>query len=234
MSLKKKLLIRVGLFAGLLFAVNTYAWFIYIDKFDGVISADVISWDITFYDDSEDINSIALNINELFPGMPDYNKSIVVSNSSDMSATFEYEVKSIKLFGIEYTNVLAIENILNNSLPFKITFSKNKDIIQSGGDHANFIINVKWDFEQENPYWKINDLYEYNEYINYYKKINNEYVIDDTINSSTFSSNINNLYIESDDADTYWGTKAAIFKNEHPSTACLSINMDLIVTQNMN
>lgn len=232
---KKKIIIRTFLLSLFLFAINTYAWFIYIDKFDGNINANVISWDVTFYDDDADINSIALEIDELYPGMDLYNKKIMVSNSGDLKATFQYEVLSFTLLGQTYTageryTSSDLVNILSQSFPFKITFSKNKDELNSGGDNAKFEINVRWDFESNQEYYKINSFFEYSDSIDYYI-YDDDYILDDDVTIENFNSKINSLYIESDEADTYWGSRASLYKIANPGSNCLSLELNLIVSQ---
>lgn len=233
-KLKKKLLIRSMIFTLFLLGINTYAWFIYMDKFDGNINADVIAWDITLYDEDE-VNALSLNINDLHPGMNNYTKTIRVNNNSDMPATFNYEMKGFTLFGVPYQAGSTytsddLINILTTYFPFEITFSKNKTDLYSNGDNAMFSINVNWPFEQDTEYYKINNFFGFDNKIDYYI-YNNGYVIDDTVNINNFASKANNLYVLSDDADTYWGVKSSEYKKTNPSLPCLKLELDLIVTQ---
>lgn len=234
---KKALILRTFILSLFLLVVNTYAWFIYIDKFDGNITANVISWDVTFYDDGDDINSVALNIDNLYPGMNNFTKQIMIKNSGDLKAIFDYEIQSFNLFGEEYnleTNTSEeLEEIIMNNFPFKIKFSSSKKELLSGGDNISFTVTVLWDFESNEQYFKLNKFFDYDNSITYYI-YDGEYKIDSSVNPSNFLSKIDSLYIESDDADTYWGNKASKYKLEHPDDNCLSLKIDLTVTQRQN
>lgn len=234
---KKKVLIRTFMFAIFLFAVNSYAWFIYFDRFDGNIHADVVGWDIGFYDEETQMNKFTLEIDNLQPGMTDYTKSVLIRNSSDITASFTYEIVSFTLFGTLYEvgGSITSETLLadlEDAFPFKIIFSKSKEVLESGGDTANFIIDIVWDFESLDPYYLLNNYFEYDSSFIYYTKVGETYTIDDTVNSGNIASKIDSgLYIESDDADTFWGQKASAYINANPEENCLKLDMNLLVTQ---
>ena len=110
-----------------------------------------------------------------------------------------------------------------------MNFQKSKDVLLSGGDSAEFTLNVKWNFESEDEYYKLNELYEYNDSVLYY---NSNKVVDESVNEENFLSKVRNgLYIESDDGDSYWGKKAYRFKQLNPDESCLSMVLKLTVEQ---
>ncbi len=70
---KKKLLIRSILLTGFLLGVNVYAWFIFVQQFGGNIDANVVSWDVIAFDENQQqIDELALDIDDLYPGMTPY------------------------------------------------------------------------------------------------------------------------------------------------------------------
>ena len=234
---KKRMFLRAAVMSFFLLGVNTYAWFVFFDKFDGNINADVISWDVTFFDEEESVNSVAITIDSLYPGMDNYVKNVSVQNESDVSADFSYVVNSITLFGVTYTvddNVTSDDliAILEDEFPFKITFSKSKDNLASGGDTASFSVYATWPFEASESYILLNHYYEYDSMTEYY---DSSYNLDTTVTADNFSDKLESgLYVESDSADSYWGKKASNFKNDNQDLPCLLLEMKLIVSQTQN
>ncbi len=233
---KKKLLIRTFIYAALLLGINTYAWFIYFNKFDGNINANVVGWDVSFYDEETSMDSVSIDINQLYPGMSNYEKEITVNNKSDVEASFSYEIVNFQLFGetIEISDTLNSEeliNMLSTYFPFSINFSQDKDLIAAQGDSAKFNISVTWPFESENKYYKLNEYVTYDSSVKYYIYSNDNYV-ETSVTASNFESKVDSgLYMESDDADSYWGERASKFKALNSDDPCLSLKLNLNVTQ---
>lgn len=234
---KKKLLIRALLLAGLLFGINAYSWFIYVDRFGGDISASVISWDVTFWDDTEEINNIALKIDSLYPGMLPFNKKIVVENNSDLPAVFSFQIESMNLFGKEYTATTpeesqALLTVLQTSFPFAIEFTYDDDFLAAGNGHITFEINANWDFEGTTEYYQLNTFFEYDSSLHYYSYDGINYVEDKSVTKENLIEKITQgIYVTADDADTYWGHKAAEFKDGNPNAPCIALDLKLIVSQ---
>lgn len=235
---KKKMFIKAVIMSMFLLGINVYAWFAFFDKFDGNINANVIAWDVTFFDDDETVDSVAMNINSLYPGMNDYEKQIMVSNKSDVKAVFSYSISKVVLFGetflvddVSLTSDQLLSD-LGGHFPFQITFNQTKDELNSGGDSAYFGVYAVWPFEHEEPYFLVNSYFDYDGSIQYYQLVDGEYVLDGTVSSDNFASKVESgIYIESDDADTYWGGKAADYKNSNPNKPCLELEMKITVTQ---
>lgn len=236
-SKKRKILVKSLILAGLLLGINAYAWFIYVDKFGGSINATVISWDVTFFEDDDQINTVSLNIDSLYPGMIKYEKQIIVENKSDLEAEFKYSVESINLFGIEYkaNNQNESDMILQeleSGLPFAISFVSSAVDLPEKNGRATFDISANWDFEHQSPYYKLNKFNEFNKDTKYYSLNNGVYTLDDTVTIENYLARLaTGLYIDSDEADTYWGHKAAIYKNNNPASPCLILNLKLVVSQ---
>ena len=234
---RKKILIKSLIFAMFLLGINTYAWFIFFDKFDGNIKADVIGWDVSFYDEDTLMDAFALEVGSLYPGMDDFIKVVRVSNSSDVAATFSYELVSFSLFGESY-EVNEIDTSdkllgdLESSFPFKIVFVKSKSELYTGGDTATFTITVSWDYESINPYYQLDNYFEYDASFIYYTYNGSSYVVDNSVTNLNIDSKISSgLFIESDDADSYWGEKAATYLTDNPDSSCLTLELNLIVAQ---
>lgn len=228
---KTAIKIRAILMSGLLLAINSFAWFVFIANGNGKIKADVISWDIAFLDEEEQVEILDIELTDLYPGMDSYSKSIVIKNRSDLDATFSYTIESVIVYGKEYV-VSDYVTSLQTDFPFTITFSHDKTDIDKG-ESLNFYVNVIWPFEAEEEYYKLNSMYPYLEGIDYYLLDNGSYT-KTTVTSSNYNTLVTSgLYIESDDADSYWGEKSVTFSKEYPTQSAIQLKAKLIVTQKM-
>jgi pyruvate-formate lyase len=83
-----------------LLGVNVYAWFIFVQQFGGNIDANVVSWDVIAFDENqEQIDELAFDIDDLYPGMTNFSKYITVRNRGTLPASFTYTLTSFVLFG---------------------------------------------------------------------------------------------------------------------------------------
>lgn len=231
---KKKTAIKIRAFimAGFLLAVNSFAWFVFISNGNGNITADVISWDIAFLDETEQVEVLDIELDDLYPGMIDFTKKIVVMNKSDLPAKFSYEIESVIVYGVEY-KVDDYKTSLQNDFPFKITFDHNK-IDLNIDEKLDFSISVSWPFESTNNYYKLNELYPYMDLVNYYTLENGTYTKINVTQGNFATLVTNGLYVESDDADTYWGEKSVTYKKENPEGSAITLKVKLVVTQNLS
>ena len=216
--------------AGFLLAVNTFAWFVFITNGDGKINADVIAWDIAFIDEESQTELLDIELEDLYPGMEVYQRYIIVKNKSDLNATFEYELLEISIFGKTY-EADNLEDALKNDFPFSIEFGHDK-IALDKGDYLNFSSSVIWPFEADSDYVKLNKAYEYKDGTTYYTLENGQYV-EAYVYPMNFDSLLESgLYVESDDADSYWGEKSITYKEENPEGKAVRLKVKLVVTQN--
>ena len=202
-----------------LLVVNTYAWFVYLAKASLTVDASVIGWDIKFYDEDGEEMDVTINIKDLYPGMKDYQKKIIITNDSSLKGEFSYTISDLKLIGIESdikeSNQL-VES-LQNDYPFKVTFESDKNELDSDGDFTKFYIRVVWPFESDNKYTLIKERNKFQELYPYYKLDNQNYIIDEEVTSINFLDKVNSgIYMDSDDIDTFWGEQAVIYKENNP------------------
>ena len=231
---KKKTAIKIRAFimAGFLLAVNSFAWFVFISNGNGNITADVISWDIAFLDENEQIEVLDIELDDLYPGMMDFTRKIVVMNKSDLPAKFSYEIESVIVYGVEY-KVDDYKASLQNDFPLKITFDHNKTDLNID-EKLDFSVSVSWPFESKNSYYKLNELYPYIDIVNYYVLENGNYNQVEVTNTNFATLVANGLYVESADADTYWGEKSVTYKKDNPEGSAITLKVKLIVTQNLS
>lgn len=215
--------------AGFLLAVNTFAWFVFITNGDGKINADVIAWDIAFIDEESQTELLDIELEDLYPGMEVYSRYIIVKNKSDLNANFEYELQEITIFGEKYESE-DLEESLKNDFPFSIAFGHDK-IALDKGDYLNFASSVIWPFEGENEYVKLNKAYTYSDGLTYYVLEEGEYVEAYIYPMNFDLMREQGLYLESDEADSYWGEKSVTFREENPDTPAVTLKVKLVVTQ---
>lgn len=232
---KKKLLIRSILLTGFLLGVNVYAWFIFVQQFGGNIDANVVSWDVIAFDENqEQIDELALNITDLYPGMTNFSKHIVIRNRGTMPASFTYYLSSFELFGESYTfseeESATGLNDLQNGFPFKVSFASNMNVIPASQE-ATFSIGATWAYESQVPYFKVNKYMKYDSEYVYYTRSGSTYTAA-TVDASNWNTMVDGeLYMESDDADTYFGHLSSVYQTDNPGEPCLKIYLQLKVNQ---
>lgn len=226
---KNAIKIRAYIMSGFLLAINSFAWFVFISNGNADIHADVISWDIVFLDEKEQSETLNVVLSRLYPGMDDFSQKIVVQNRSDLNAKIDYVVEGITIFGEEFVSD-DYKKALEEEFPFSITFGYEKETILIN-EKTRFIISASWPFESSNAYYKLNSLYTYSSMYNYYVLQGSNYVKVD-VNEDNYDELVSSgLYVESDDADSYWGEKSIVFKQENPHTSAISLKVKLIVSQ---
>lgn len=152
------------LFIALLLTSNSFAWFIYMNKIDSDINVRVKAWNVSFRFDNETMTDyINFSVDEIYPGMDDFEQVLSVTNDGDVAAKLSYEIISINIFGEDYSvledNITSpdLNDVLTNRYPFKISITSDSETIASNGGMANFIVRVVWPYESYDDYGNIND-----------------------------------------------------------------------------
>ena len=152
------------LFIALLLTSNSFAWFIYMNKIDSDINVRVKAWNVSFRFDNETMTDyINFSVDEIYPGMDDFEQVLSVTNDGDVVAKLSYEIISINIFGEDYSvledNITSsdLNDVLTNRYPFKISITSDSETIASNGGMANFIVRVVWPYESYDDYGNIND-----------------------------------------------------------------------------
>lgn len=233
-SKRKRIKIKAVILALFVLGVNIFAWFIYISKANLSLDANIVSWDISFFNDNIQVEELIITSDDLYPGMKPFEKEIKVHNKSELSAIFGYEVQE---FNLKETNTLTdtmslaeINNYLQNYYPFKITLSYDKEVLAKD-EFGTFKVNISWEYENTNNYYKLNNLYLYDKTYNYYTFNGTDYIKDDTVTNDNFNNKVTSgIYLQKDDADSFWGEQCYMYKEEN-SKPCINLKIKLIVTQ---
>lgn len=219
------------LFAFFLLGVNAFAWFVFNTQVGVEVQGNVASWDIRLRDeDNELVDEAVVEVVDMKPGMETFSKSYLLNNQGEVDASFSYSVEHISILGrnINLTNVNDKLGYCENYYPFSITFSKDMDVIPSL-ESARFSVIVNWNYEDNTKYYRLNEVYDYNDEFSYYKFISNQYT-NFAATASNYLDNRNDLYLEKDDADTYFGMKCHEYE-ESSGHSCLEIGLLLKVSQ---
>lgn len=233
---RKKIKRRSIFLALFVLGVNAYAWFVFLSSASVNVKANVISWDVNFLDENSPVKDVEVITEDLYPGMPKYQKTIKVYNRSDVRANFTFKVDSITVLGEETMNATDTTdeavNYLKDTYPFIVTFDYDKTVLEKD-DHLNFTVNIEWPYEKDDTlareYYKLTSQYKYDPSVSYYSLSNGAYIKDD-ISEAEFNASKTNLYLEKDDADSFWGSTCKAYKADNEEV-CFKFHILLTVTQ---
>lgn len=102
---KSKNKIKLNKFMIVIFSLvmTTFAWFTYTKILDATLKMHVLSWDIEYYIGTEKkTNPIGIEIQNLYPTMPEQDVTVDIKNNGETLVDIEYEVKSISIAGVTY------------------------------------------------------------------------------------------------------------------------------------
>ena len=230
-SVRKRLYLSI-LLALFTLGVNIFAWFAFSAEAGLEVDATVASWDVEFKEHDQILSRDILVELSMKPGMPDYNKTIEVESKSDVQSSFRYEIDSFTLGGqsVDLTNKGDIYDYLEDFYPFSIRMAASKNTL-SLNDNVEFTLDIVWPYESATPiYYGQDEVYSYNNTFNYFTKSGSTYSAASIANVSAYNSQKSSLYLEKDDADSYFGMMCDDYE-ETTGKACLVLEMRLIVEQ---
>jgi len=129
---------------------NTYAWFVYNRVVSTNLTAHIKSWQVTI-DGAKD-EELTFEIDDLYPGMPEYNDTVSLTNDGELDAEVSFSIKSIRILDETYTvgedgyTVESLQKKLDDEYPFVITLESSTDYVSSGGGTTDLKLYVTWDF----------------------------------------------------------------------------------------
>ena len=81
----------------------TFAWFAYNNVVKSKIEIGVSAWHIELHDGDEEISyEVLVPINEFYPGIKTYTKTIEILNKGDIDAQFDYKISKLRIFDEEF------------------------------------------------------------------------------------------------------------------------------------
>lgn len=97
------------------------------------------------------------------------------------------------------------------------------------GEKLDFEFSLYWLYEDETKYFKLNQIYNYDPSLVYYTYSNGSFT-PASVNETTFMTMRDSLYLEKDDADSYFGSKCAEYE-ANTGKKCVSVDIQLKVSQ---
>lgn len=236
---RKKIKRRSIFFAIFVFGVNAYAWFVFVSRADVNVRANVISWDVNFLDENSPVKDLEIITDDLYPGMNRFSKTIDINNNSDIGAKVEFKIDKINVLGetvsVKFDSFEDAVDYFKDTYPFYITFDYGDVILEKNG-HTSFTVNIDWPYEKNDmgarEYYQLTNQYEYDPSVTYYSLVNNSYV-KANITEASFVTNRENLYLEKDDADSFWGYSCKNYKDIN-NDVCFKFHIIITVTQHTN
>lgn len=228
---RKRMLLRSFLFALFLIGVNIFAWFTYVSKAGLQLEGNISSWDVEFNANGKPTTKVDFYVSDMKPGMLDYSQKVIIHNLGEVSADVSYDIASLSIMGrdVDASNKDEIIRRLNSFYPFSVNLNIDSVIIQPQG-YTNFSASLSWDYENQEKFYQLDSLYDYNGEFNYYNLVNGKYVVNDSVTADNFNELRNNLYLEKDDADSYFGYACGQYE-KNTGKSCLAMKLVLKVTQ---
>lgn len=228
---RKRLLLRSFLFALFLIGVNIFAWFTYVSKAGLQLEGNISSWDVEFNANGKPTTKVDFYVSDMKPGMLDYSQKVIIHNLGEVSADVSYDIASLSIMGrdVDASNKDEIIRRLNFFYPFSVNLNIDSVIIQPQG-YTNFSASLSWDYENQEKFYQLDSLYDYNGEFNYYNLVDGKYVVNDSVTADNFNELRNNLYLEKDDADSYFGYACGQYE-KNTGKSCLAMKLVLKVTQ---
>lgn len=184
---------------------NSFAWFIYATKVDNDVTVHVRSWNVVFEAGENQVtNNVSLNVDNIYPGMTDYLYEINAYNRSEVAATLSYKVLEANIFGTQYITTDGRADRGEAPVSTDLTSAQLESKLANDYPFSIFL--------------DVSDTY-----------------IGQTNGIETYSFNVVWPYEQNDDeTDTYWGMQAAYFKENNPSSPCITLKVKVIITQNLS
>lgn len=228
---RKRMLLRSFLFALFLIGVNIFAWFTYVSKAGLQLEGNISSWDVEFNANGKPTTKVDFYVSDMKPGMLDYSQKVIIHNLGEVSADVSYDIASLSIMGrdVDASNKDEIIKRLNFFYPFSVNLNIDSVIIQPQG-YTNFSASLSWDYENQEKFYQLDSLYDYNGEFNYYNLVDGKYVVNDSVTADNFNELRNNLYLEKDDADSYFGYACGQYE-KNTGKSCLAMKLVLKVIQ---
>ena len=215
--------------------VNIFAWFAFSANASLTLDGTVASWDVEFKDNGVISRNIYIEVSKMKPGMANFTKTIDIETESDVTSQFSYEFVSFSILGVsvDLTNKSNVETYLRDFYPFSITTLASKYTL-TNNDSITFDVNVVWPYDSATPkYFGQDEVYSYNDTFIYYTPSGNSYVNANIASSSAYASQKSSLYLEKDDADSFFGMECKAYE-ANTGEPCLKLQMRLLVEQLLN
>jgi len=180
---KRSLPVRITLLLTfcVIFIVTTYAWFSTQRNVTlGGLEGETTPWDVSYYLEDDWIldETVTFTVDEFYPGMPVRLDNVYIYNLGSTSTQINYELISVKVFGVEILNELKTKNEIttetttdpdtertltktnifstNTDYPFNVSYTYDRDYLirayidneTTPASYATFNFNVDWPYQE--------------------------------------------------------------------------------------
>ena len=197
----KRVKISHLIFLVVLLAANSYAWFIYVNNVSNRLDVHVRAWKVDFEDDGQVVEEVNVEVENAYPGMTNFTKSVIAHNYSDLPATASYKVLYASIMGTEYYSqegmadagltptgneptAAQLETMLTSNYPFTFGFNLSQTSLVALTGTATYTVSLTWPYESGD-----------------------------------------------DEADTQWGVAAYDYKVDNPSEPSIKLKIKIYITQ---
>lgn len=150
-----RILIRINITSIFFFVLSlisvTLAWFAFSNIVTNNMEVSIKAWNISINDENGEVNnSLAISLDEFYPGVDTYTKTVSVHNNGDLPGIFSYNIKKIRILDQEYPidNDILL-NQLSQDFPFAFNFSTDTNHLEPGKTlHLN--ITISWPLDSGN------------------------------------------------------------------------------------
>ena len=184
-----------------LLAANSYAWFIYVNNVSNKLDVHVRAWKVDFEDDGQVVEEVNVEVQNAYPGMANFSKSVLAHNYSDLTATASYKVLYANIMGTEYWSAegkadagqqlsgteptsAQLETMLTTNYPFVFGFNLSNTSLAALTGTATYTVSLQWPYDSGD-----------------------------------------------DEADTYWGVTAYDYREDNPGDPCIELKIKIYITQ---
>ena len=208
--------------------INTFAWYSIIKKVDNQnLGAVVTPWNVEFYtSDSEEPldETVTFTVNEMYPGMPEFEDYVFIRNAENRPSTIEFKLKRITLFGELIYSDEVIENFENELEPIVTRtevegqtgiYSGTIDLITEGEDYP-FHISYSYDKDKISGKYE-SDILTPDAFATFTMNIEWDYelLVNDLVSS------------DRDNLDTDFGKRAYEFYSNEEETNAIEIKVEI-------
>jgi len=181
---KKKIKLKTIVLVIFSLIMTTFAWFAYSKVLNTSLNIHMISWDMEYYIGTEkQTNPIGIDIDTLYPAMPEYIEIIDIKNNGEALVDIEYYVESVTIAGMPFelvqeggtnttqnyisltpsvletdaaTGIQTITGAITNDvtkLPFTIEIEHSPQVQPSGEGYLKIIVNWIGDNHELDSEW---------------------------------------------------------------------------------
>lgn len=156
----QRVLIKINITSIFFFVLSlisvTLAWFAFSNVVSNNMEISIKAWNININDETGEVNNkLSIELNDFYPGVETYTKTLTINNNGDLAGVFSYYIKKIRILDQEYlvSNQEELLDKIAQDFPFSFNFSINTNHLESS-KAIDLNITISWPLDSGND---IND-----------------------------------------------------------------------------